>query len=714
MDLKKLAFLLKNNDIVLAVGLVTIVAMMILPIPPNLLDFLLTINISFAIIILLVCLYTKEPLDYSTFPTILLLATLFRLGLNVSATRLILLHGEAGNVINAFGEFVIGGNYVVGFVIFTILVLINFMVITGGAGRVAEVSARFTLDSMPGKQLSIDADLNSGLITEAEAKIRRRKLEREIDFYGTMDGASKFVKGDATAGIVIVVINIVGGFIIGMWQLKMNALTALSTYTILTVGDGLVSQIPALLISTATGLIISRASGQDSSLSQDIQNEMFSDPRVLGVLSGLLCFMGIVPGMPTLPFFTVGAIAGYAAYFKNNENKKKEAVEQAEKDASTKQEKMGKRKKKATRESVLELLSVETIEIEVGYRLVPLLNVEQGGDLLERIAQIRRQTALDLGIVLPSIRVRDNLQLSPNTYQIKLKGIAIESGEVYPDRSLAMNSSGNNESSRLTGISAIEPAFGLPALWIEEKDKDYAETYGYTVVSPSAVVSTHLTEIIKKNAADILSRADVQQLIDNLKKEVTEDYVADLMKDLNAGEVQQVMHNLLKERVPVRDLKTILETLSLQIKINKNPDYLTEQTRRALARTICKQNLADTGELLAITLAPDVENVIAQGVSPDGQNLTLDPDFTRRLLDNLNMELEKAISASGNQPVVLCSSPIRLAFRRLIERTYPQITVMSYNEITSNTKAKSIGVVRITNSALEQASVPNPITAEVS
>ena len=697
MNLNKLAFLLKNNDIILAVGLVTIVAMMILPIPAELLDFLLTINISFALIILLVCLYTKEPLDYSSFPTILLMATLYRLGLNVSATRLILLHGHAGNVINAFGEFVVGGNYVVGFVIFVILVIINFMVITGGATRVAEVSARFTLDSMPGKQLSIDADLNSGLISEQEAKDRRRKIERETNFYGTMDGASKFVKGDATAGIVIVVINIIGGFIIGMWQLKMNLLTSLSTYTILTVGDGLVSQIPALLISTATGLIVSRASGQDNSLSEDIRKEMFSDPRVLGVVSGLLLFLGIVPGMPTVPFLLIGAGIGAFAYYKHKGIKQKEDDEVKQKENVTRQERLGKRKKKATRESVLELLAVEMIEIEVGYRLVPLLNIEQGGDLLERIAQIRRQTALDLGIVLPSIRVRDNLQLSPNSYQIKLKGVAIESGEVYPERSLAMNSSGAADEN-LKGISAIEPAFGLPALWIEEKDKDYAETYGYTVVSPSAVISTHLTEIIKKNAAEILSRADVQQLIDNLKKEVNEDYVADLMKELNAGEVQQVMQNLLRERIPVRDLKTILETLSLQIKTNKTADFLTEQTRRALARSICKQNMADTGELLAITLAPDVENIIAQGVSPDGQSLTLDPDFTRRLLDNLNGELEKAISSTGNQPIILCSSPIRLAFRRLIERTYSQISVMSYNEITPNVKARSIGVVKV-NSA---------------
>lgn len=695
MDLGKLAHLMKNNDVILAIGLVTIVAMMVLPIPPGLLDFLLTINISLAIVILLVCLYTKEPLDYSTFPTILLIATLFRLGLNVSATRLILLHGEAGNVIQAFGEFIVGGNYVVGAVIFVILVIINFMVITGGATRVAEVSARFTLDSMPGKQMSIDADLNSGLINEDQAKERRRKIERETNFYGTMDGASKFVKGDATAGIVIVVINIIGGLIIGMIQLKMNFLNAISTYTILTVGDGLVSQIPALLISTATGLIVSRASGQDNSLSEDIRLEMFNDSRVLGVVAGLLCFLGIVPGMPTIPFLTIGMIMGVVAYQKVQEKKKEAAEEKLKQEESKKQEKMGKKKKKATRESVLELLAVETIEIEVGYRLVPLLNIEQGGDLLERIAQIRRQTALDMGIVLPSIRVRDNLQLSPNVYQIKLKGIAVESGEVYPDRSLAMNSSGSSEDGRITGISAIEPAFGLPALWIEEKDKDFAETYGYTVVSPSAVISTHLTEVIKKNSAEILSRADVQQLIDNLKKEVTEDYVEDLMKELTLADVQQVMKNLLRERITVRDLKTILETLSLQIKVSKNYDFLTEQTRQALARSICKQNLADSGELLAITLSPDVENTIAQGVSPDGQSLTLDPDFTRRLLDSLNVELEKAISSTGSQPVILCSSPIRLAFRRLIERTYPQISVMSYNEISSNIKAKSVGTVKI-------------------
>lgn len=696
MNVAKIADLLKNNDIVLAIMLVVIVGMMILPLPPILLDILLTLNLAFALIIMLTCLYTKEPLDFSSFPTILLIATLFRLGLNISTTRLILLYGEAGNVINAFGEFVVGGNYVVGAVIFVILVLVNFMVITGGATRISEVSARFTLDSLPGKQLSIDADLNSGLISEDEAKKRRRDLEREMDFYGTMDGASKFVKGDAMAGIIITVINIVGGLIIGMAMLKMNPMTAAQTYTILTIGDGLISQLPALIISLSTGLIVSRAGGQDSSLSSDITKELFSDPRVLGVICGLLLLLGLVPGLPTIPFMAIGACSGIVAYYKYEDTKKKEqaAKEEAEKAEKAKKA-SNKRNKKASKESVMELLNVEDIGIEVGYRLVPLLNVDMGGDLLERIAQIRRQTALDLGIVLPSIRVRDNLQLAPNTYQIKLKGVGIESGEVYPDKSLAMNSSGLPDNPNIVGISAIEPAFGLPALWIDEKDKDYAEANGYTVVSPSAVVSTHLTEIIKKNASEILSRDSVQQLINNLKNEVSDDYVNDVTKDIPISTIQVVMQNLLRERVPVRDLKSILETISIQYRISQNPDYLTEQVRQALARSICKQNLASTGELMAITLSPDVENTIAKGVSPDGQSLTLDPDFTRRLIDSLNTELQTAITKTGEQPVILCSSPIRLAFRRLIERTYPQISIMGYNEISTNVKAKSVGTVKV-------------------
>ena len=695
MNFGKLSNLLKNNDISLAIGLVFIVLMMVIPLPPAMLDILLTINISLSVIILLVCLYTKEPLDYSSFPTVLLIATLFRLGLNISSTRLILLYGEAGNVIHSFGEFVVGGNYVVGFVIFVILVLINFMVITGGATRVAEVTARFTLDKMPGKQLSIDADLNAGLISDEEAKARRKALERETDFYGTMDGASKFVKGDATAGILITIINIIGGLIIGMVMLKMDFSTALTTYTILTVGDGLVSQVPALLISVATGLIVSRATGKDESLSQDIGKEMFSDPRVLGVVSGLLLVLGIIPGMPTIPFLLISIGLGSWATLKHKEKQAKIAAEAQAKIEAEKAEKLGKRNKRATRESVMELLNVDTIEIEVGYRLVPLLQVEMGGDLLERIAQIRRQTALDMGIVLPSIRVRDNLQLSPNTYQIKLKGVPIEAGEVYPDRSLAMNAMGGDDNPNIKGISAIEPAFGLPALWIEEDQKDLAEAYGYTVVSPSAVVSTHLTEVIKKNAADILTRSDVQQLVDNLRKEVSDSYVDDLLKDMTIGDIQQILQSLLRERVTIRDLKTILETISLQSKFSKDYSYLTEQVRHALARSICKQNVADNGELMAIILSPDVERTLAQGMSPDGRSLTVDPTYSKLLFNSLDSEIQKAITAYGCQPVILCSAAIRLAFRNLIENYYPQFTIMSYNEISSNTKTKSVGIVKV-------------------
>ncbi len=694
MNFQSILKLFKQSDIIMAIGLVIVVCMMVLPLPPHVLDFLLIINISLSVLIMLICLFIKEPLDYSSFPVVLLIATIFRLSLNVSATRLILLHAHAGDVITSFGQFVVGGNYVVGFIIFAVLVLINFMVITGGAGRVAEVSARFTLDSLPGKQLSIDADLNSGLINEEQAKLRRRKLEREADFYGTMDGASKFVKGDATAAIVITVINIIGGLIIGVWQLKMNVMTALSTYTILTVGDGLVAQIPALLISFATGLIISRASGTDTSLSDDIQKEMFSNPTVLSIVAGLLAFVGLVPGMPTVPFLLVGITMGGVAFFKNREKKQKVIEAEQLQMSKSNEEKMAKRKKKASRESVMELLNVEAIEVEIGYRLVPLLDPEKGGDLLERISQIRRQTAIDLGIVLPSIRVRDNLQLSPDSYQVKLKGVPIETGEVYTDRFLAMNATAEAEEVEFEGVSAIEPAFGLPALWIKEEDKDTAEMAGFTVVPPSAVISTHLTEIIKKNASDILSRADIQQLVDNLKKDVSDEYVNEIMKETSVGEVQQIIKNLLQERVSVRDLKTILEIISLQSKNNRNTDFLTEQVRQALSRSICKQNLSDSGELLVITLAPEVENIIAQGVSADGVSLVLEPEFTRRMLDSLNLELEKAISTYGSQPVILCSSPIRLPFRRLIERTYPQIAIMSYNEISNNTKAKSVGVVR--------------------
>ncbi len=427
---------------------------------------------------------------------------------------------------------------------------------------------------------------------------------------------------------------------------------------------------------------------------------MFSSPKVLWLVSGMLTFMGLIPGMPTLPFMLVATALGGWGWYKFKDIKKQAAAEEKAKIEGEKTQQVAKKRKKATRESVMELLNVETLEIEIGYRLVSLLDIEKGGDLLDRIAQIRRQTALDLGIVLPSIRVRDNLQLAPNTYQVKLKGVPVETGDVYPDRSLAMNSMGGEDNPNVIGIKAIEPAFNLPAIWIEEKDKEYAETVGYTVVSASAVISTHLTEIIRKNSSEILTRNDIQQLVDNLKKEVSDEYVGDLMKEISTADVQQVIQNLLREKVSIRDLKTILETISQQARANRNVNFLTEQCRLSLSRNICKQNLSDTGELLAITIAQDVEQVIAQGINPDGESLTLDPDFVKKLMDSLNYEFEKAINATGNQPVILCSSPIRMIFRRLIERTYPQITIMSYNEVTNNVKARSIGTIKVALASL--------------
>lgn len=695
MNLTKL---LQNKDIILPVGIVMIIAMMIIPLPAPLLDIFLSVNIALSVTIMLVAIYTTEPLQYSTFPTILLVATLFRLSLNISSTRLILLNGQAGEVITAFGEFVVGGNYIVGLLIFIILVIINFMVITNGAGRVSEVAARFTLDAMPGKQLSIDADLNSGLISEDEAKKKRRNLEREADFYGTMDGASKFVKGDATAGIIITVINIIGGFVIGIWQLGMEAGEAASTYTILTVGDGLVSQLPALIISAATGIIVTRATSDEKSLSDDIGIQLFDNPKVLYLVSALMLIMGAIPGLPTIPFLVIGGLAGFAA-FRKTKAVEQEAIMAAEIEAQEKSTDAQKQKIKKGPENVMDLLSIESMELEIGYRLVELLDTEKGGDLLDRITQIRRQTAMDLGIILPSIRVRDNLQLGPNAYQIKIKGMPIESGEVIPGKWLAMDAGMAPDPSPIKGIKTVEPAFGLPAMWIDTPLKEQAEALGYTVVSPSAVLATHLTEVIKKNSSEILTRVDVHELLENLKQK-SEELVEDVIgENLTVSELQLILQNLLKERVSIRDLATILEALSVHCRISKNPDYLTEQVRVALARSICKQNLSPDNELVVITVGPDIEQAIMEGLSEDGQALNIDPMFMQQIIDSLNMEVEKALNNVGLQPVILCSSPIRIPLRRLIERTLPQLTVMSYNEVTPQTNARSVGVISINPNA---------------
>ncbi len=683
--------LMKHNDVLLAVGIVLVVTMMLIPLPPFLLDVLLTMNIALSVTILLVTLYTREPLQYSTFPTILLFATLFRLGLNVSTTRLILLYGDAGQVVHAFGNFVIGGNYVVGMLIFIILVIINFIVITNGAGRVSEVAARFTLDAMPGKQLSIDADLNAGMIDEKTAKHRRQTIQREADFYGTMDGASKFVKGDAIAAIIITVINVVGGLIIGVMQMGMPLAQAAATFTTLSVGDGLVSQMPALIISAATGILVTRVNDSDQSLGDEIGGQMFQNPKVMAIMGSLMLVMGMVPGLPNLPFLTIGALAvgGSFLLVKN----KREETEMAL--LEDKKAKAIQGKKKATTENVLELLQVEMMELEIGYRLVPLIEADAGGDLLERISQIRRQMALELGFVLPSVRVRDNLQLAPNQYNIKLRGVTIETGEVVSDLWLAMSTDPDGVEP-IDGIETREPAFGLPALWIEAEEKESAELAGYTVVSASAVVSTHLTEVIKKNAADILSRSDVQNLLNNVKKS-NESLVGDLVPEmLNEAQIHLILQNLLREKVCIRDMVSILEALSYHARVNKETDYLTEQVRMALSRSICKQHQnPENGELPVITLDPAVEEQVAQGLTQDGQMLALGPVFTQKLFAALNEEIERVISTQGVQPVILCNGRLRLPFRRLIERMLPQIAVLSYNEIGPSVKATAVGSVRV-------------------
>lgn len=683
--------LLKHNDIILAVVIVLIVAMMLIPLPAMLLDMLITLNIALALTILLVTLYTQEPLQYSTFPVILLVSTLFRLGLNVSSTRLILLNGEAGQVIHAFGSFVIGGNYVVGILIFLILIAINFIVITSGATRIAEVSARFTLDAMPGKQISIDADLNAGLIDDNEARRRRKTIQKEADFYGTMDGAGKFVRGDAMAAILITIINIVGGLIVGVLQQHMSLQEAATVFTVLTVGEGLVAQIPALVISTATGILVTRVSADhEQSLGFGIGSQMFNNPKVNAIMGGLLIGMGCIPGLPNGPFLIIGFLGVALSYIVHKKHKTDEATKvDEEKKVQTKT------KKRATTETMMDLLQIETLELEIGYRLVPLIEADSGGDLLDRIAQIRRQVALEYGFVLPSVRVRDNLQLPPNHYNIKLRGVVVDTGEVMADMWLAMNTDPDT-TENIEGIATKEPAFGLPAIWIYEDQKEQAEAYGYTVVNASAVVSTHLTEVIKRYACEILSRQDVSNLLENIKKHA-ESLVSDLVPDsLSTAELHVILQNLLREKVSIRDMVIILEALSYHTRVSKDPDYLTEQCRMAMSRSICKQyQNPESGELPALTLAPEIEEQMAQGLSDDGRMFSLNPVFVQNFISAVTREVERVISSVGVQPVILCGSRIRLPIKRLIDRALPQIGVISYNEVGPTVKAASVGMVRI-------------------
>lgn len=680
-----LSVLQDRSDVVIALLVVSIVLIMLIPIKPALLDILLTFNISFALIILMVSMFNTDPLDFSVFPSLLLIMTLFRLALNVSSTRLILLNAEAGQVIYTFGSFVVGGNMVVGLVIFLILVVIQFIVITRGAERVAEVAARFTLDAMPGKQMAIDADLNAGLIDEQGAKERRQKIQREADFYGAMDGASKFVKGDAIAGIVITLINIIGGLIIGLAQKGFTFDKAIQTYTILTVGDGLVSQIPALLISTATGIVVTRSASKFS-LGKEVTSQMLSHPKALGVAAVILAVLGTI-GLPKVPMYSLAVLFGILFFaFRASTSEVLDATEQEE----IKEAEEIKRS-----ENVMELLQVEKMEMELGYGLIPLVDAEQGGDLLERIVMIRRQCAVELGFIVPPIRIRDNMQLRPNSYVIKLKGLEIAAGELMVDNYLAIGAHIENDL-ELPGIDTIEPAFKLPARWILPEHKDLAEMKGYTVVDPPSVLATHLTSVIKVSAHELLGRQEVQNMIDFIKGQnpaVVEELIPDLM---SVGEVQKVLANLLREQVSIRDMLTILETLADYAKLSRDTDVLTEYVRQALKRQITKQYTDDNGVIRVLTLDPVLEEKIRESLhqSEFGSYLALEPEIAQMLIEKLNLYYQDMMNR-GVTPIVLCAPILRIYFKRMIERFISSFAVLSYNEVDNNVNIEVVGMVAI-------------------
>ncbi|MDO8586201.1 MAG: flagellar biosynthesis protein FlhA [Armatimonadota bacterium] len=676
---ERLGRLLKYSDLLVGVAAVVVVGMMVMPMPNWLLDMLLTLNITAALTILLVTAYSTEPLQFASFPAMLLVTTLFRLGLNIAATRLILLNGDAGAVIAAFGNVVVGGNYVVGVVVFAILIIIQFVVITNGTGRVAEVAARFTLDAMPGKQMAIDADLNAGIINEEEAQRRRRTISRESDFYGAMDGASKFVRGDAIAAVVMILVNVLGGFMVGVAQRHMDLATALRTYTLLTVGEGLVTQIPALLVSTATGLMVTKASSENS-----IGGEMISQiaqPKALAATAAISGVLAFIPGLPKLPFLMIACGCGALAYLLRHR-------------AAPGQEIAPKPDPPKAPESMTDLLGVDAIELELGYGIIPLADVKQGGDLLERITAIRRRAAVEMGILVPAIRVRDNLQLKPNDYCVKLRGVEIARGQVYPGQALAMNPGG--VTAELRGIETVEPAFGLPAIWIPEAQQSEAELAGYTVVDPLTVLVTHLTELIRSYAQELLTRQNTQTLIDTVKQDapaLIEELVPHV---LGIGEIQKSLQNLLAERVSIRDLSAILEALADGGRLTKDTDLLTEYVRQALARQVTSQNQCDDGVVRAFTLDPQLEQMLAEGLrqTDNGVQLVIDPSLAQQVLEATRSQVEQ-MAAKGYQPVGLCSPRIRFHYRRLIGGMAPTLAVLSYNEISAGTRLETVGMVTL-------------------
>lgn len=671
------------SDLAVTIAVIAIVIMMVVPLPTILLDLLLTFNITFALTILLVTMYVRQPLEISVFPSLLLLATLFRLALNVSSTRLILLHGYAGQVIQSFGEFVVGGNPVVGIIIFFILVIIQFVVITRGAERVAEVTARFTLDAMPGKQMSIDADLNAGLIDEEQARARRLEVRREADFYGAMDGASKFVKGDAIAGIIITIVNILGGFIIGVMQGQLSPLEVLQKYTILTVGDGLVSQIPALLVSTATGILVTRAASEGN-LGQDVTSQVFSEPRILYMAAGLLTVLGFIPGLPHIAFLALAALFAFLAYRLN------QTMEPIPESVTTSESGIDELRRP---EAVAALLPVDPLEIDLGYGLISLADTEQGGDLLDRIVLLRRQLALELGLLVPTVRIRDNITLAPNTYVILLRGVEVARGEVLPGYFLAM---GDCTDKKEPGIPTHEPAFGLPAWWVTAAEKENAEQSGFTVVDPATVIATHLTEVIKKHAAEILSRQQLELMLETVRKEspaLVNEVVPGIIAPLD---LKKVLGNLLQEGVPIRDLTTILETVGNYGRLTKDTDILTEYVRQALGRQISRRLSPDGGPIMALTLDRSVEEAIESSLqrTEQGTFLAIDPQTAERILASVKAGMNR-LPPGENPPVILASPMVRFYFKRLIERAFPQLVVVSYNELDPELTVDVVGRVSL-------------------
>jgi flagellar biosynthesis protein FlhA len=678
----------QNSDVILALGLVFIVGLMLVPLPSFLLDLLLAINITLSILILIVSLYIQSPLDITVFPGLLLVLTLFRLGLNISSTRLVLIEGYAGKVIDTFGQFVVGGNYVVGFIVFIILVIIQFIVIIKGSGRISEVAARFTLDAMPGKQMAIDADLNAGIVNESEALARRDALSREAEFYGAMDGASKFVKGDAIAGLMINGINIVGGFIIGVAQRGMPFTDALQTYTILTIGDGLVSQVPALLIATASGLIVTR-SASGTALDMQVRLQLFSNPRVLAIVSGVVAALAFLPGMPTLSFLGISAGLAGASYLV----KKNKATEKAEKEKS--EEALSTPDSPSVEDKVEQYLQVDPIEIEIGYGLISLVDENQGGNLFQKIASTRKFIALEYGVLIPPVRVRDNLQLNPNEYIIKIKGNIVAEFQIYTDRYLAMNPGALEELPN--GIPTRDPAFNLMSYWITNTEKEKAELMGYTVVDALSVLSTHLQETLKKNFDKVLTRQAVKQLIENLKK----DYPA-VIEDINPevlplGTIQKVLQNLLKEFIPIKDLVQILESLIDYSKVTKNIDVLTEYSRHAIGDAIANIYKDQNGIIHAVVLGDVVESSITkalQGQKDAVQTLGLSPATLKELNEEIGQKV-KAFNELGYVPVIITSATIRPYFYRLINSTFPEVAVLSYSELPSSTEIEFIDRIEV-------------------